>query len=499
MSNVIPLQVEFRPVLPTVRGNVEYQRFEADLVRLDQILVLGGVEDLFVDLSLKRWLAGDGPRVPTPKQQGQFQRQSAQALRCLVLKQLLGEDLRGMSRRLAECALFQWFCGVDRLEEVRAPSKSQLGRYLTWLPRKQLDQVIGRLIRASAQVEATSGVNRLFLANDLELDTVWIDSTCVEANVHFPVDWVLLRDATRTLMKATDLIRRHGLKHRMQEPHFFLGQINRQCIAMAQAGKAADSKKARKRVLRRMKAIVGVVRKHAQRHRDLLDQQWSQTDWTRPQAEVVLGRIDGILGPLAAAVKQAHERIIGERQVANAEKILSLYEADLQVVVRGKAGAEVEFGNTLLIAEQAQGLVVDWHLHEDSAPADSRQLPASLERLEGRLGAGVIKAVVGDRGFDSAGNRELLAGKQMFNGLCPRGAEELKRRRHGRQFGELQRRRSQTEARIAILKNDFFGGPMLTKGYEHRALTVSWSVLAHNLWVLARLESIEDQYHPAEG
>ena len=492
MATILPLQSEFRPVLPTVRGNVDYQRFEADLLRMDEILELGGVEQLFVEQSLELWLAGSSERVPTAKEQGKYQQRSAQALRCLVLKHLLGEDLRGMSRRLAECALFQWFCGVDRLEEVRVPSKSQLGRYFNWLPREKLDEVIGRLIRTAAQSDATSGVNRLWLANDLELDAVWIDSTCVEANVHFPVDWVLLRDATRTLMKATDLIRGHGLKHRMQEPGHFLAEINGQCMAMAQAGKATDSKKARKRVLRRMKGIVRVVGKHAQRHRDLLDKQWEQTDWSRPQAEQVLRRIDGVLEQLPAAVKQAHERIIGERQVANADKILSLYDEDLHVIVRGKAGAEVEFGNTLLIAEQAQGLVVDWYLHQESAPADSRQLPASLKRMDARLGAEVIQAVGGDRGFDSAANRELLKEKDMFNALCPRGAEELKRRRHGQRFGEMQRRRSQTEGRIAILKNDFFGRPMRAKGYEHRALSVSWSVLAHNLWVLARLERLPE-------
>lgn len=492
MALVIPLQTDFRPVLPTVRGNVDYQRFEEDLLRMDQILDLGGVEQLFIELSLEQWLARAGKRVPSAKEQARYQRQSAQALRCVVLMQLLGEDLRGMSRRLAECPLFQWFCGVDRLEEVRVPSKSQLGRYMDWLPREKLDQVIGQLIRASAQSDATSGINRIWLANDLELDTVWIDSTCVEANVHYPVDWVLLRDGTRTLMKATDLIRRHGLKHRMREPGCFLSEINRQCIAMAQAGKAVDSKKARKRVLRRMKAIVQVVRKHAQRHRDLLDQHWQETDWTRPQAEQVLQRMDGILEQLPAAMKQAHERIIGERAVPNADKILSLYEADLHVIVRGKAGAEVEFGNTLFIAEQAQGLVVDWHLHQESAPADSRQLPESLERMEARLGPEVIRAVGGDRGFDSMENRELLANKEVFNGLCPRGVEELRRRRHGKRFGEMQRRRSQTEGRIAILKNDFFGRPMRAKGYEHRALAVSWSVLAHNLWVLARLETVEE-------
>ena len=54
-----------------------------------------------------------------------------------------------------------------------------------------------------------------------------------------------------------------------------------------------------------------------------------------------------------------------------------------------------------------------------------------------------------------------------------------------------QRRRSQTEGRIGILKNDFLGRPLRAKGYAHRALGVVWSVLAHNLWVLARLETAE--------
>lgn len=491
MGKIIPVQREFRPVLPTVFGNVDYRRFEEDLLRIDQILDLGGVEQLFVELSLEQWLARSGDRVPSARQQDWYQKRSAQALRCVVLMKLLGEDLRGMSRRLAECPLFQWFCGVDRLGEVRVPSKSQLGRYQDWLPQDKMDLVNERLIRATREHDANGGINRLWLANDLELDTVWIDSTCVEANIHYPVDWVLLRDATRTLMKATDLIRRHGLRHRMREPRCFISQINAQCIAMAQSARADDSRKARKRVLRRMKGIVGVVRRHARRHRDLLDRHWQQTDWTRPQAEQVLRRIDGVLKQLPAAIRQAHERIIGERRVDNADKILSLYEPDVQVIVRGKAGAEVEFGNSLLLAEQAQGLIVDWHLHRESAPTDSRQLAVSLERLEARLGMGVIKAVGGDRGLDSESNRRLLSDRGIFNGLCPRGVEELKRRRHGHRFGAMQRRRAQTEGRIAILKNCFFGRPMRAKGYEHRALAVSWSVLAHNLWVLARLETLE--------
>ena len=51
--------------------------------------------------------------------------------------------------------------------------------------------------------------------------------------------------------------------------------------------------------------------------------------------------------------------MIVERQVANKEKILSLYEHDVHVIVRGKVGANVGFDNGLLIAEnQADSLSV---------------------------------------------------------------------------------------------------------------------------------------------
>jgi len=44
-----------------------------------------------------------------------------------------------------------------------------------------------------------------------------------------------------------------------------------------------------------------------------------------------------------------------------------------------------------------------------------------------------------------------------------------------------------SRGRVAILKNVFVGRPMRSKGYENRALTVTWEVLTHNLWVMARM------------
>jgi hypothetical protein len=317
-----------------------------------------------------------------------------------------------------------------------------------------------------------------------------LDTTCVKANIHFPVDWVLLRDGVKSLMQSVELIRSHGLKSRMCEPQEFITKINRLSMEMTHSRRKKNGKKERKRLLREMKRLVGAVRGHAQRYRTLLDENWQATDWTRRQAEQVLKRIDSVLEALPAAVRQAHERIIGERLVANDEKLLSLFEPDIHVIVRGKAGEEVEFGNLLVLGEQSDGLIMDWELFKEEVPADVRLVRPSVERVESGLKV-AIKSLVTDRGFDNKTNVKWLEGRGTFAGLCPRDPRALREAMKDEHFAQAQRRRAQTEARIAIFKNEFLGRPMRSEGFENRALQVAWGILTHNLWVLA--EKLREQ------
>jgi hypothetical protein len=486
---IIPLQLQFRPALRTVLGNVDYTRFESELQRIDELLRQSGTEEEFVCRSVQRFKA-EGVLAGATVRRGdvaRHEKQSMVALRCVILKCLLEESCRGMSRRLAECELFRWFCGIETLGAIRVPGKSTIQEYEQWLPETELREVVGRLLRA-----AQDGEGALDLAKDVELSEVFLDSTAVKAPIHFPVDWVLLRDAERTLMKATLLIRKHGLKTRMEDPKEFMKAMNRLSIEMTQCRRKTDAKRQRKKTLRKMKKLVKVIAAHAARHRDLLDKYWEETDWTRKQAEQVLRRMDGILEQLSRAQKQAHERIIGERQVKNEEKLLSLYEREARVIVRGKADAEVEFGNKLQIAEQRDGLIVDWKLFNDSVPADSQLLSTSIERTE-QLTQCKVKSVATDRGFCSAKNVAFLHSQKIFNGVCPKSPVELKKRSAEAKFMKLQRRRGSTEARIGIFKNVFCGHPMRLKGFARRETGMTWRVLAHNLWVLARLPRAEQE------
>ncbi len=496
----IAYQPELSPALPVVIGNADYKQFRETLIQIDRILEQGGIETEFVfdrlaayeqEIRQRARREGEPMRMVSEGELARVARHATQALRCNISREFIGLASRPFSIRLADSPLLQWFCQKDQIDGVRVPGKSTIDRYGKMVPEGMVRKIVNR-----ANQLAISGEEGLGFSEPLGITTVLLDTTCVKANIHFPVDWVLLRDATRTLMKATAVIRKHGLRHRMSSPKGFIKRMNRLAIEMTHA-RGKDSKKKRKRVLRLMKTLLKVIRAHAQRHRDLLELRWQETDLIEGQVRVLRERIDRVLEILPRAIKQAHERIIGGRKVVNAEKILSLYDDDINVIVRGKASAPVEFGNTLLLAEQADGLIVDWKLYKEQVPADSALVPESLDRI-GRVFGYYPEEAVGDRGLDSAENRRFLAGRRIYNGLCPRSPSELRKRMGEQRFARLQTRRAQTEARVAILQNGFLGRPMRSKGFLNREINVSWAVLAHNLWVMARLMIAQDKQEPYE-
>jgi len=492
---IVAYQPELCPALPVVIGNIDYTDYRKTLERIDRLLRDSGIEESFLlhylaeteRLGREQAVHEDVEyRVPSRKAVVRLETHALESLRCNIIRSLEQLSYRRLSRRLADSPLLQWFCGIKRMDEIHVPSKSSLDRYAKIVPERIVCHVINELTRTAAG-KTDQGDHPLDLEAPISLDTLFLDTTCVKANIHFPVDWVLLRDASRTLLKAVQVIRRRGLKNRMADPSEFIRDVNRLCIRMTHSRRRKEGRKYRKQVLRLLKKLLRRIDKHAQRHRDLLADNWQRTDLGEGQVQQILTRIDRIRDQLPAAIKQAHERIIGGRQVANKDKILSLHEPDIHVIVRGKEGSEVEFGNTFLLGEQEDGVIVDWRLIKDRAPSDTKLVRESLQRFVGLTGGQLPGAIVGDRGFDSPGNREFSAKHEIFNAICPKSPAVLSERMQETRFVNLQRRRSQTEGRIGIFKNAFLGRPMRSKGFAYREHNITWSVLTHNLWVIARL------------
>ena len=313
-GKITELQETLRRVLPRVLGCQDYAQEEQLLVRIDRILNKGGIEEVFLRSNLEEFEANAAKlekvgekALRGPAATERYLRHGRRALRCTILKNVVGGSYRQMSKTLAMSPLYQRFCRLDDFEVVRVPGKSTLRDYVHWLPVEKMTQVLDCL---SAALADESRAAEIGLESELDLAEVWADTTCLQANIHFPTDWVLLRDGERTLVKSIVVIRRHGLRHRMPEPESLLGEINALVMGMAAASRRKPGgKKERERILRTIKELIRVIEEHGQRYRAALDSRWAQTDLSRPQAEVILRRMDNVLAQLPAARQQAHERI----------------------------------------------------------------------------------------------------------------------------------------------------------------------------------------------
>lgn len=490
-SDTISIQSWLRPALTPVLQNRDYDRLVADLSWLDQTLRRTGMEDLAVEFALGGLPAGASVRSLGSK--AEF---AVFALRAELLRHTLGlPGFEAYSMTLAGSDLLTDFCGCRTIAGIHWTSKSSLHRASQLFSDDQLRELNALLVQAAGDRGFCS---QLGLDEAEDLSVCLVDSTCLSANIHFPTDWVLLRDVALTLLKAVTLIRRRGLLHRMPEsPEQLARRMNKLCIEMTHSRRKAGSKKARKSVLRRMKKLLRRVGEHARRHRDLLDEGFGRTDLSRRRAERVIARMDEKLALLPKVIDQAHERIIGERQVKNADKILSAHEPDIDVIVRGKAGAQTEFGNELFLAESPRGMIVDYELYGKGAPSEARKMLESVERQQALHVEAELKALVADRGFDAKAQVAELERQGIASHICPKDPQRMGERLKESDFSHWQTRRAGTEARVAILKNHGGGRVWRAKGLKNRRLAVGWSVLAHNLaWAGRKVREQEAQAPP---
>jgi len=242
---LIPFQPTLPKVLPTIEGNVDYRDLRDQLLRMDHLLIQSGLETQLLEARLQRWL-GQHPQA-SPKAQQNQQLHSRRALRCNLARILIRETPRGFAARLADSPLLQFFCDLSELGRVKVPAKSTLQRYGQWWEESEVRQLLQQLLVLGAKAP-----QQLHLPQAVDLETAFLDTTCLRAHIHYPVDWVLLRDATRTLMKSVQLIRQQGLKHRMEEPASFISRINKLCMQMTHAWNKADRQRQRKKTLRQI-------------------------------------------------------------------------------------------------------------------------------------------------------------------------------------------------------------------------------------------------------
>ena len=82
-----------------------------------------------------------------------------------------------------------------------------------------------------------------------------------------------------------------------------------------------------------------------------------------------------------------------------------MYDDNASLIVRGKSGAEVEFGNELLVSEQEDGLITAWKLYK-AKTSDTKKFNDIFDDMTSN--GYHMEALVTDIGFYGKNNSKKL-------------------------------------------------------------------------------------------
>jgi len=407
-------------------------------------------------------------------QRGGFVYTSEMVLRLSLCQVIEGMSLREIIVRVDDSHYLRRFTRIHDGPMMNHATLCKLRNAIrpeTW---KKLNSVL-----AKAAVEG-----ELITGEKLRLDT-----TAVETNIHWPTDSSLLWDGYRTLGRLIGKAREIDPRA-VGSQHVHLRRVKRLATlvtrrANSKGRKATDLGPLYKGLISRVERLCDwVARLIPELERGLRSKRYGVLDHAAVQ-----GLVEELRNfePLTRRVIwQASERVLFDRPVPNDKKLFSLFEPHTELLKRGKAGKEVEFGHMIQLQQVGEKFITDFEVFE------KRPVEPSLVRPALKNHAAVFgcppESVATDKGYWSS---EELEG--VFDSVdvvaIPKmgrrdGAEE--KRELDPRFKLAQRFRAGIEGSISFLKRTLRLARCMNKGWKHYVATVGATVLAHNLLVLAR-------------
>src|SRR5438477_33936 len=405
-------------------------------------------------------------------------------LRLMFLRFRYRLGFEALCREVTDSLAWRRFCRIPLGVDVPHPST--------------LEKIVGRCGEA-----AVAGLNEALLAKAdenkvIKLDRVRADTTVVPANVAYPTDSGLLSKgvvkmtaaivalkgmglATRTTVRdRSRSMRRRAheiaawLRRRTDDAKQEVYAINAEMVDLADAA-VADAL-----------AVVCNARRSLSR----------AGDRASGKAVALVADLERTAVLVAQIAAQTRVRLSGDVPDGSS-RIVSLHDPDARPIRKGRLGKPVEFGYKAQVADNADGVIVDFKLTKGNPP-DAPMLEPDIGRIKARFGR-APKAVTADRGYGEAAVDTALMALGVRRVAIPRrGAPGLSRRKvqRARGFVKLVKWRTGSEARISCLKRDWGWSRTLLDG-EHGARTwCGWGVMAHNTNKISRL--IKERTEPPD-
>jgi IS5 family transposase len=381
-----------------------------------------------------------------------------------VLKQLTRASYERLAFHLADSATYARFCRIALSSS--APRRSSL--------QENVQRV---------KPETWEAVNRVLLRHAVKLGVddgskVRGDCTVVDAAIHRPSDSTLLWDCVRVLVR----LMKYALAHVDFEMRDHLRSAKRRMLSIGQA----RSKDARRPLYRDLLRVTDQTATYARGALEALRARSRRlrSDRRRRPLLKLATKLESYLELTAHVLEQARRRVIVGQSVPADEKVLSIFQPQVDLIVKDRIDSR--FGHKVALSVGASGLVFDFKIL-DGNPNDATLAVPMIERVRDVLGKSPTQAVF-DGGFTSRANLEKIKTMNVrdvvFTSRRGIPLEEMTDSRAS--FESLRKFRAGVEGVISILKRGFGLDRCTFRGHISFATYCLGSVLAHNLWLIAR-------------
>lgn len=396
-------------------------------------------------------------------------------LRALLVQVLEGLSLRETVVRLDDSPALRRFTRLESKPMMDFTTLCKLKNAIRPATWKQINQ---QLARHAVRAKHITG------------EALRLDTTAVETNIHWPTDSSLLWDSYRVLARSIEQARELD-PALVGSGRLHPRRAKREALAIARkAAKKGQHAEALKPLYRsllgRLETICDWAIGIAQSLRQRIESR-RHGAWKAATAQALAEEITAAHALARRMIDQAQRRVLRGESVPNEEKLFSLFEPHTELLKRGKAGKDIEFGHMIQLQQVREKFITDYEVYEKK-PAEPALLESALASHRTLFGADPAQLTADKGYYESMEALRRLEKRIDMVSIAKKGARTAAEtaREHDPLFRHAQAFRAGIEGTISFLKRVLRLGRCLNKGWEHFTATVGMTVFAHNLIVLAR-------------
>ena len=290
-------------------------------------------------------------------------------------------------------------------------------------------------------------INQVIVKVAIELgietgQSIRMDSTGVESNIHYPSDSELLWDCVRVTSRIMELVRE-------DYPEMEFEYHNHQSQAKKRRFKIKNTNKVKKRK-DSYKDLIKVSKKTQGYAKECVAQLEKKVKKGDIEAKIYKEELEGYLESLEIIIEQADRRILKGEKVESKDKLVSIFETHTDILAKGKR--EVVFGHKILLSGGKSNLILDCVIERGNW-SDAGSFKKGIDRMEEKYG-NIPEEITTDGGFSSKSNYEYAKDKGIKDVLFTKKGtvKMVELVKTSRVYKKLKKFRAGIEGCISVMK-----------------------------------------------